>query len=463
MSTIKALADIISNGVASIQAACDSRNVSFPSLDEPFTPQSNAVRQEIYSDIIPIIAAAHQLIATLQAPPAYAIEKATSYLIAPSVSAVLAGNVVEILRDAGPQGLHVNVIAAENNMDGRKLARVLRFLANHHIFKEVTPDVFTNTSISSTLDTGKPLNELLQNTQEKYDNTQGFAALVGHLTDESLKSAAYLSDTLTDPRTASSYEPTESAFNRAFGTPNGMFEWYEQPENAFRLRRFNAGMRATAGETSEVLEGFEWDQLPKNSIVVDVGGGIGAMTKHLADNHKQLRYIVQDRAATIEGAVKVWETERPEAIKSGLVSLQVQDFFEEQPVTNASVFLLRAVVHDWPEHYAKKILQRLRPAATSTTKLILIEHIVRYSCRSEGQFKDIPGADEPEAPEPLLPNYGISGGREYVVDLQMMNLLNAQERTIPQFMELLRSAGWKLDRVIRSPSDRFALLVASPL
>jgi len=298
--------------------------------------------------------------------------------------------------------------------------------------------------------------------QDKYDNTQGFVAFLGHLTDESLKSAAYLSENLTDPRTAHSDEPTDSAFNRAFNTPLGMFPWYEQPENTFRLKRFNAGMRATADGASTVLEKFEWQTLPEGSIVVDVGGGIGAMTKQLADNHKHLRYIVQDRAATIDDALKVWEAERPEALKSGLVRLQAHDFFEEQPVNDASVFLLRAVIHDWPDHYAKRILANLRPATIADTKLILIEHILRYTCRSEEYSKKIPGADEPEAPEPLLPNFGVAGGREYVVDLQMMNLLNAQERTIPQFVDLLGSAGWKLDRVMRTPSDRFALLVASP-
>ncbi|EMD39226.1 hypothetical protein CERSUDRAFT_152302 [Gelatoporia subvermispora B] len=463
MSTVKALSDIIANGVTSIQTACDARNVSFPSLDEPFSPQSEAIRQAVFSDIKTIIAAAYQLIATLQVPPAYVAEKATSFLHAPSLDLVLAGNVVEILRDAGPQGLHVNEIAAKNDLEPRKLARILRFLANHHIFKELKPDVFANTRLSTTLDTGKSLDALRENASEKYDNTEGFAALIGHLTDESMKSAAYLSDTLTDSRTASSYQPTESAFNRAFGTSAGIFDWFEQPENAFRLKRFNAGMRATAGGTSELVAGFEWDALPEGSVVIDVGGGIGAMTKQLSDQHKNLRYIVQDRAATIEGAEKIWETERPEALRSGLVHLQAHDFFDEQPVTNASVFMLRAIVHDWPDHYARKILEKLRPVATSNTKLILIEHIVRYACRSEGQFSDIPGAEEPEAPEPLLPNFGTAGGREYMVDLQMMHLLNAQERTIPQFVELLGSAGWKLERVIRSPSDRFALLVASPV
>ena len=40
-------------------------------------------------------------------------------------------------------------------------ARALRLLATHHVFIEVRPDVFTNNSLSSILDTGKQADVLL--------------------------------------------------------------------------------------------------------------------------------------------------------------------------------------------------------------------------------------------------------------------------------------------------------------
>jgi hypothetical protein len=40
-------------------------------------------------------------------------------------------------------------------------ARILRLLATNHIFTEVSPDVFANNRLSSTLDTGKLVEELL--------------------------------------------------------------------------------------------------------------------------------------------------------------------------------------------------------------------------------------------------------------------------------------------------------------
>ena len=40
-------------------------------------------------------------------------------------------------------------------------ARILRLLATNHIFIEVSPDVFANNRLSSALDTGKSVEELL--------------------------------------------------------------------------------------------------------------------------------------------------------------------------------------------------------------------------------------------------------------------------------------------------------------
>ncbi|KAG6859414.1 hypothetical protein C0993_003938, partial [Termitomyces sp. T159_Od127] len=77
-------------------------------------------------------------------------------------------------------GLHVNDIAAKNGQDPRKLVRFLRYLANSHIYREITPDVFANTRISSMLDTLKPSQDIIAHPETKHDNTPGMAALAGH-------------------------------------------------------------------------------------------------------------------------------------------------------------------------------------------------------------------------------------------------------------------------------------------
>lgn len=77
MAHLKALADIVSNGIDKIEAAVKAKNTVFPSLDEPFNADNEAIRTEVFADAVPVIAAAHQLIATLQLP---AVSAATSAL-----------------------------------------------------------------------------------------------------------------------------------------------------------------------------------------------------------------------------------------------------------------------------------------------------------------------------------------------------------------------------------------------
>jgi O-methyltransferase domain len=54
------------------------------------------------------------------------------------------------------------------------------------------------------------------------------------------------------------------------------------------------------------------------------------------------------------------------------------DFFTEQPVRNASVFLLRMIVHDYGRENVAKILKRLRNAATPDTVLLVVEQVPSF-------------------------------------------------------------------------------------
>lgn len=50
---------------------------------------------------------------------------------------------------------------------------------------------------------------------------------------------------------------------------------------------------------------FDWSGLPEGSKIVDVGGGIGTVSKLLADSQKHLNIIVQDRPAVVVDGLAV--------------------------------------------------------------------------------------------------------------------------------------------------------------
>ena len=138
----------------------------------------------------------------------------------------------------------------------------------------MSPDVFANNRLSSALDSGKSVEELLARSvpsllidnnklkigspESKHIGTFGIPSLIGHtyglLTsrfqilmsfyslDEGFKSSSYLTETLLDPELGHAYESNKAAFNKAHNVEEGMWSWFERPDNRLRLARFGAAM-----------------------------------------------------------------------------------------------------------------------------------------------------------------------------------------------------------------------------
>jgi len=104
-----------------------------------------------------------------------------------------------------------------------------------------------------------------------------------------------------------------------------------------------------------------------------------------------------------------------------LLSSIGHDFFEQQPIKDAAVYLLRFVLHDWPDEPARKIMKQLRCSAAQDTKMILLEWIVPYTCAvtDEDSFADIPGVKTEPVPYPLLPSLGPATSHIYFADMRV--------------------------------------------
>jgi hypothetical protein len=63
--------------------------------------------------------------------------------------------------------------------------------------------------------------------------------------DDAFKASAYLWETAGDPKTAKSGEATETGFSMAVGNGKTYWDYVGQPENAYKQRRFDIGMRGT--------------------------------------------------------------------------------------------------------------------------------------------------------------------------------------------------------------------------
>ncbi len=102
-SPLTALAGIISQGAQSLESAYSKKGLSFPSLDEPFKPGPLDDDPDVGNTTRLVVAAAYQIIATVRPPMETVMDYAPAMYLSASLGVVDEANVVDALKEAGPQ------------------------------------------------------------------------------------------------------------------------------------------------------------------------------------------------------------------------------------------------------------------------------------------------------------------------------------------------------------------------
>lgn len=123
--------------------------------------------------------------------------------------------------------------------------------------------------------------------------------------DESMKSSSFLVDTLLDPATAHSEDTSNAACFRVLKT--NFFDHIYAPGNEYKAARFHSAMSTFSSPESSVVVpgGFPWEELPKGTRVVDVGGGVGTACREVMKKNPLLNFTVQDLPSVAEQATTV--------------------------------------------------------------------------------------------------------------------------------------------------------------
>ncbi|KAJ7803466.1 O-methyltransferase [Mycena olivaceomarginata] len=458
ISILRRLSNIISDAVDNIEQVYENAQLALPSLDQPFDENdpAEALRRHpaVSGAANNIMAAAAQMSAVVCDPRRGAVNAANSFYISSCLLVASEFTLLKFCERRGPEGANATDIAEFSGVDPGLMARMLRLLATHHIFQELSPGVFTNNKYLSALDKGRPAKVLHSNQRRQANWVLWVAAMVEHTADLGCKSAAYLVESMTSPN-----QNLKLPFNVAFKTTEPFFAWMHEPQN-----RYLAGpIRFLWFPFLKYYIGYDWSQLPPGGKIVDVGGGIGHVSLTIAKHYPHLRVINQDLDQSIEISKAHWRETFPEHLDRQMVEFQVHDFFAAQPVKDAGVFLLRYILHDWTDKQAKVLLRSLRAAALPTTRLIIAEKILPFASRLQRKY-DIPGASRPIAEAPLLPNWGVAMADLYFYDLSMHVVLGGVERTLEGFCEILADSGWQLVEVHHSTACLpLSHLIATPL
>jgi hypothetical protein len=200
-----------------------------------------------------------------------------------------------------------------------------------------------------------------------------------------------------------------------------------------RSKRFNEAMAGAAlMGLDETVAQYPFDKLGANQdgiSLVDVGGGKGHVLNAIAAAFPTLKggMALQDLKAVLDGGVLVDEKE---------VVVQPLDFFGQiEPIkgTNTispatenyeltrlgSNYLLRAILHDWPDKDCLQILANIKPAMTQNSKLLICDFVL-------------------EDVNP--PNV------QALRDVNML-AIGGKERSSSQWKELLANAGFEIVKV----------------
>lgn len=154
------------------------------------------------------------------------------------------------------------------------------------------------------------------------------------------------------------------------------------------------------------IAGFDWASLSPKAHVVDIGGSLGDVGFALASSFPSLDITVQDLPDVISQC-------KPKDNVN--VQFAAHDFFNEQPIKNADVYLFRWILHNWPDAYCHKILNALIPALKKGAKVLVMDGVT--------------------PPMGVLPNTIERKVRE--MDVTMMEIGNAKERSEGEWKALV--------------------------
>lgn len=250
---------------------------------------------------------------------------------------------------------------------------------------------------------------------------QSFMDWARFLTDYSVPSAYQFPE--ATQRWGNTEAKDETAFSIAMKKQMPFFDYVrEEPGMAKVFSSYMRNVASTDGiKFDHLINGFDWTTLAPGSTVVDVGGSRGHASIALAKRYPNLNFIVQDLPETIEGAEHSLQAEG-ETLPSRIKFMK-SDFFSTQPVVDADIYLLRMIIHDWPDQDALKILTNLKRALKKPNARILIMDTVLP------QSGSIPALEERKL---------------RVRDMTMKQVFNAKEREYEAWSGLLAKAGLQI-------------------
>ncbi|MGH2837348.1 MAG: methyltransferase, partial [Thermoleophilaceae bacterium] len=195
----------------------------------------------------------------------------------------------------------------------------------------------------------------------------------------------------------------------AFTALNGEDVWAYRARDPVEESDFNRAMASASAPVGPALAvAYDFDTI---GTLADIGGGSGTLLAAVLAAHPRLRGVLFDQPAVVAEAEHILQRARV-ADRTEVVG---GDFFESVPPADA--YVMKAILHDWPNTDAMRILRTIRASASPTTRLLIVERVLGG------------------------PNDDLDGK---LMDLHMLVMPGGLERTLDEWRDLLAGGGWTL-------------------
>lgn len=203
------------------------------------------------------------------------------------------------------------------------------------------------------------------------------------------------------------------------------FDYFaDEPELA---ELFNQTMTSISELTvAPVVAGYDFSAYP---TIVDVGGGHGPLLAAILAAAPASRGVLYDLPRVVAGAPRLLR----EHDVADRVRITEGSFFDSVP-GGGDAYVLKNIIHDWPDEMAVQILRKVRAAGPRAT-VLLVEFVIPTHDR------DFPGK---------------------WVDLEMLLNLGARERTTAEYRYLLSRSGFRMTRVVHTASPLSVVEARAP-
>ncbi|SOX53777.1 hydroxyneurosporene methyltransferase [Mycobacterium ahvazicum] len=333
---------------------------------------------------------------SLAPAPAVMAELVSGAWVAQAIAVAAELRIADAL-DGGPLGL--DQLAARVGAEQDALGRLLRALIGRGIFCRHRDGRYGLTSLAGTL------------RWDARDSVAGMARMVG--TPEMREHWSHCVDAV---RTGEAVVPKLRGMDG--------FEWLSGHPELSAV--FDAAMtNVSEMAVDAVIAAYDFAGY---RTIVDVAGGHGRLLAGILAKNPTTTGILFDLPHVVAGAEPLLSrhcvAERVRIIEGS--------FFEAVP-DDGDLYVLKNIIHDWPDDQAQQILKTLRAATHTGTTVLLVECVI------------------PPHDRDALAKW---------TDLEMLVMNAGRERTRDEYRDLLQQSGFQMTQIVSTPSP-FSIVEAT--